>query len=102
MLRLCEKYDLRCITNLRSWAKKPSKKNAKKPWTFERPLPPHSASHWGFVRPSPLSRLVGSDAWPSSTLVGVAQYLVDEPNADEYAGLATTVAKIRSQVSKFE
>ena len=31
------------------------------------------------------------------TLVGVAQYLVDEPNADEYAGLATTVAKVRSQ-----
>ena len=30
-------------------------------------------------------------------MVGVAQYLVDEPNADEYAGLATTVAKVRSQ-----
>ena len=40
--------------------------------------------------------------WPSLTLLGAAQYLVDEPNADEYAGLATTVAKIRSQVSKFE
>ena len=56
MLRLCEKYDLRCITNLRGWAKKPSQKNAKKPWTFERPLPPPSANHWGFVRASPLSR----------------------------------------------
>ena len=56
MLRLCEKHDLRCITNLRGWAKKPSQKNAKKPWTFERPLPPPSVNHWGFVRASPLSR----------------------------------------------
>ena len=49
MLQLCEKYDFKCIMNLRAWAKKPTAKNAKKPWTFERPLPKTSNNHWGFV-----------------------------------------------------
>ena len=56
MLKMCMKYDLKCITNLKGWAKAPwfaGGNRSQGEWEFQRPLPPTSSNHWGYVSAGP-------------------------------------------------
>ena len=56
MLKMCIKYDLKCITNLKGWAKAPwfaGGNRSQGEWEFQRALPPASSNHWGYVSAGP-------------------------------------------------
>lgn len=52
MFRLCAKYGLKCIANLKGWTEPPwfaGGNRTASTWTFRHPLPQTSSHNWGFV-----------------------------------------------------